>query len=218
LPAAFGEVEAEAALTFEAVDEGDDRVEVDEVILAGPLADEEAEAEADPLDIDIDIEELALMLIELDMLEFEDMDEFDDIELAEAEALGIAARLADPPPIVEKGVHWEVAPAGWGAGVVGSPWLKVEPEYTPGASSVGSPSQLSNPGSNDPGMVKPQLTTRQRPCSHYRPKRERRLTDIVDMLTVGRGFRSIDTCSDTEVVYPSALNQLIRERVTYWKT
>ena len=160
LPAAFGEVDAEAALTAEPVAEGEvDRVE--EVILAGPLADEEAEAEADPLDMVMDMEELEDMVI-LDILELEDMDmlEFDDMELAEAlaEADAIAARLADPPPIVEKGVHWEVAPAGWGAGVVGSPWEKVEPEYTPGASSVGSPSQLSNPGSNDPGIVKPQLT------------------------------------------------------------
>jgi hypothetical protein len=128
LPAAFGEVDAEAALTAEPVAEGEvDRVE--EVILAGPLADEEAEAEADPLDMDM--EELEDMVI-LDILELEEMDmlEFDDMELAEAlaEALAIAARLADPPPIVEKGVHWEVAPAGWGAGVVGSPWEKVEPE------------------------------------------------------------------------------------------
>jgi hypothetical protein len=42
--------------------------------------------------------------------------------------------------------------------VVGSSWWKVTPPYTPGASSVGSPSQLSNPGSKDPGIVKPQLT------------------------------------------------------------
>jgi len=85
------------------------------VILAGPLADEEAEAEADPLDIVIDMEELEDMVI-LDMLELEDMDMLglDDMELAEAlaEADATAARLADPPPIVEKGVHWEVAPAG----------------------------------------------------------------------------------------------------------
>jgi len=154
-------VDAEAALTFEAVAEGD-VVEEEEVILAGPLADEEAEAEADPLDMVI--EELEdMVILDMDMLELEDMDmlEFEDIELAEAlaEAEAIAAKLADPPPIVENGVHWEVAPAGWGAGVVGSPWEKVDPEYTPGASSVGSPSQLSNPGSKDPGMVKPQLTT-----------------------------------------------------------
>jgi hypothetical protein len=115
LPAAFGEVDAEAALTAEPVAEGEvDRVE--EVILAGPLADEDAEAEADPLDMDMDMEELEDMVI-LDILELEDMDmlEFvDDTELAEAlaEADAIAARLADPPPIVEKGVHWEVAPAG----------------------------------------------------------------------------------------------------------
>ena len=72
------------------------------MILAGPLADEEAEAEADPLDMVIDMEELEDMVI-LDMLELEDIDEFDDMELAEAlaEALAIAARLADPPPIVE---------------------------------------------------------------------------------------------------------------------
>lgn len=114
LPAAFGEVDADAALTAEPVAEGDvDRVE--EVILAGPLADEEAEAEADPLDMDMDMEEFDDMVI-LDILELEDMDmlEFDDIEEAEAdaEADAIAARLADPPPIVENGVHWEVAPAG----------------------------------------------------------------------------------------------------------
>jgi hypothetical protein len=126
LPAAFGEVEADAALTLEPVAEGEvDRVE--EVILAGPLADEEAEAEADPLDMVM--EEFDDMVI-LDILELEDIDmlEFEDMELAEAEADGMAARLADPPPIVEKGVHWEVAPAGCGAGVVGSPWEKVDPE------------------------------------------------------------------------------------------
>jgi hypothetical protein len=111
-PAAFGEVDAEAALTAEPVAEGEvDRVE--EVILAGPLADEEAEAEADPLDMVMDMEELEDMVI-LDMLELVDIDELDDMELAEAlaEADAIAAKLADPPPIVEKGVHWEVAPAG----------------------------------------------------------------------------------------------------------
>jgi len=109
-------VDAEAALTLEAVAEGEvDRLVLEEeVILAGPLADDEAEAEADPLDIDIDEDELALMLI--DMLELMDELELDiDMEelaeaLADAEAM--AARLADPPPIVEKGVHWEVAPAG----------------------------------------------------------------------------------------------------------
>lgn len=99
-------MEAEAASTIDAVAEGEfDRLDVEEaVILAGPLAEEEAEAEADPLDIDIDIdmEELELMVI-LDILELDDMEELDDIELAdaEAEALAIAARLADPPPIVE---------------------------------------------------------------------------------------------------------------------
>jgi hypothetical protein len=105
LPAAFGEVEAEAALTLEPVAEGD-VVEDEEVILAGPLADEEAEAEADPLDMDMDMEEFDDMVI-LDILELEDIDmlEFEDMELAEADADGIAARLADPPPIVEKGVH-----------------------------------------------------------------------------------------------------------------
>ena len=99
------------------------------MILAGPVADEEAEAEADPLDIDIDIEELADMLIDMldDMVELEDMLELDEaLELAEAE--GIAARFADPPPIVENGVHWDVGPAGWGAGVEGSPCENVEPE------------------------------------------------------------------------------------------
>jgi len=116
LPAALGEVDAEAALTLEAVAEGEvDRLlDEEEVILAGPLADDEAEAEADPLDIDIDEDELTLMLI--DMLELMDELELDiDMEeLAEAlaDAEAIAARLADPPPIVEKGVHWEVAPAG----------------------------------------------------------------------------------------------------------
>jgi hypothetical protein len=33
------------------------------------------------------------------------------------------------------------------------------------------------------------------------------LTDIVDVLTVGRGIRSIHTSPDTEVVYSSALHQ-----------
>jgi len=108
LPAALGEVEAEAALTFDSLAEAD-VVEEEEVILAGPLADEDAEAEADPLDIDMVMEELDEMVILdiLDMLELEDMDmlEFDDMDMELAEALAeadaIAARLADPPPIVE---------------------------------------------------------------------------------------------------------------------
>lgn len=102
--------------------EPEEEEEDEEVIRAGPLADE------------LDALALALML---------------ELPLALALALGegLAARLALPPPIDETGVHCEVAPAGWGAGVVGSPCRKVEPPYTPGASSVGSPSQLSNPGS-----------------------------------------------------------------------
>ena len=108
LPAAFGDVEAEAALIFDSLAEGD-VVEEEEVILAGPLADEDAEAEADPLDIDMVMEELDDMVILdiLDILELEDMDmlEFDDMDMELAEALAeadaIAARLADPPPIVE---------------------------------------------------------------------------------------------------------------------
>ena len=108
MPAALGEVEAEAALIFASLAEGD-VVEEEEVILAGPLADEDAEAEADPLDIDMVMEELDDMVILdiLDILELEDMDmlEFDDMDMELAEALAeadaIAARLADPPPMVE---------------------------------------------------------------------------------------------------------------------
>jgi len=91
-------------LTFDSLAEVD--VVEEEVILAGPLADEDAEAEADPLDIDMVMEELDDMVI-LDILELEDIDmlEFDDMDMELAEALAeadaIAARLADPPPIVE---------------------------------------------------------------------------------------------------------------------
>ena len=44
------------------------------------------------------------------------------------------------------------------------------------------------------------------------------LTDVVDVLTVGRGIRTIDTSPDTEVVYSSALFHAERENGTYWKT
>jgi hypothetical protein len=115
------------------VDDGDpDLEEEEEVILAGPLADDEAEA--DPLDIDIDIDidedELAdIDILELDMLELDIMLEFaDELALELADTVGIAAKLADPPPIVENGVHCDVGPAGWGAGVVGSPCRNVDPE------------------------------------------------------------------------------------------
>lgn len=75
-----------------------------------------------------------------------------ELEL-DAAAVGPAARLADPPPMVEKVVHWLVGPGGCGAGVDGSPWEKVDPLYTPGC-SAGLPWQSSNPGSAVPGMVK----------------------------------------------------------------
>jgi hypothetical protein len=74
---------------------------VEEVILAGPLADEEAEAEADP-EVDVETEEeLEVVILELDMLELDEEDELEE----DGAALGTAARLADPPPMVEKGVH-----------------------------------------------------------------------------------------------------------------
>jgi hypothetical protein len=44
------------------------------------------------------------------------------------------------------------------------------------------------------------------------------LTDVVDVLTVGRGIRSIHTSPDTEVVYSSASSRAKRENGTYWKT
>jgi hypothetical protein len=83
------------------------------VILAGPVIDEE----------EPDIEDEVLELILIDMLDdFPLMLELMlllmlefrlELELElDALALGAAARLADPPPIVEYGVHWEVAPAG----------------------------------------------------------------------------------------------------------
>lgn len=65
-------------------------------ILAGPDDVEDVELEDE---VALPLEVLALML----MLEF---------PLAEAEAEGPADRLAVPPPIVEKGVHCDVAPAG----------------------------------------------------------------------------------------------------------
>lgn len=77
----------------------------DDESLAGPLDVEDVELEDD------DEFPLALALI----LELER-----ELELALALAVGLAARLAVPPPMVEKGVHWEVGPAGCGAGVVGS--------------------------------------------------------------------------------------------------
>jgi hypothetical protein len=50
----------------------------------------------------------------------------------------------------------------------------------------------------DPGMVKPQLTVMSEPVKCLIT---RSLTNIVDMLAVSRGIRSIDTCSQAEVVW-----------------
>jgi len=44
------------------------------------------------------------------------------------------------------------------------------------------------------------------------------LTDVVDVLTVGRGVRSIYTSPDTEVVYSSASYYAERVGGTYWTT
>lgn len=85
--------------------EADPEEEEAEDILAGP---EEVE------DVELDMVAFPLALALALMLELE-------LPLAEAGAEGLAARLAVPPPMVEKGVHCEVAPAGCGAGVVGSP-------------------------------------------------------------------------------------------------
>lgn len=77
---------------------------------------EEDEIRAGPLDVDeVELEDELALMLELEL----------ELELALAD--GWAARLALPPPIVETGVHCEVAPAGWGAGVVGSPCRKVDP-------------------------------------------------------------------------------------------
>lgn len=80
------------------------------MILAGPVIDEEEpDIEVEELEFVL-VDELELMLVFmlelmlLLMLEF--ALELDDM------AVGTAARLADPPPMVEYGVHWEVAPAG----------------------------------------------------------------------------------------------------------
>ena len=57
---------------------------------------------------DVELEDevaLPLMLPLALMLEF-------PLELALALTEGAAARLAEPPPMVENGVHWDVAPAG----------------------------------------------------------------------------------------------------------
>ena len=81
-----------------------------------------------------------LMDVEVDM-EDETLVELDGMPV------GLAARLAEPPPTLWTVLHPYVFPGGGGAGVVGSPWWNVDPPYTPGASSVGSPSHWSNPGS-----------------------------------------------------------------------
>lgn len=71
-------------------------------------AEEEAEADDMLVDDTEDIDWLALALpLELRLL----ID--DDIGVATAAA-------ACPPPTVLKLVHWDVGPAGWGAGVDGS--------------------------------------------------------------------------------------------------
>jgi hypothetical protein len=57
---------------------------------------------------------------------------FAEVEVTEADPLTdmtdvMALMLAEPPPMVLYVVHCEVAPAGCGAGVVGSPWWNVDP-------------------------------------------------------------------------------------------
>lgn len=90
-----------------------------------------------PVDeVDVMIAEVALpdcepdiepdMELELDALLVVVVVTFADVELTDADALGdmtdvTALMLAEPPPMVLYGVHCEVAPAGCGAGVVGSP-------------------------------------------------------------------------------------------------
>lgn len=66
--------------------------EEDDVIRAGPLAEEVVEVE---------LEEEEELLAEAEAE-----------ALALAFELALAARFAEPPPIVETGVHCEVAPAG----------------------------------------------------------------------------------------------------------
>lgn len=118
-PAAFPEL---LALAAAADAEGAAVGDVLPLRLPRALAADETEAEAEAEDIlagpdeveDVEFDMVAFPLI----LPLADMLEF---PLAEAETDGTAARLAVPPPMVEKGVHCEVAPAGCGAGVVGSP-------------------------------------------------------------------------------------------------
>lgn len=124
-PALLDDAEAEAALTADPpLEEG--------------AAVTDAPAEADPvLEVTIDEPEpeLAEPDLELDCeaeVEFdEDMvldTEADELDADEEDATPVtAARLAVPPPMVETGVHWEVAPAAWAAGVDASPWEKVDP-------------------------------------------------------------------------------------------
>ena len=80
---------------------------------------------------------LDAMPVALDTLVVIDMLDMLLLMEAEAEVLALpddeatpvaATRLAVPPPMVEREVHMEVAPWGWGSGVWASPWLKVEPE------------------------------------------------------------------------------------------
>ena len=102
-------------------------------VIAAVLLDREGPEAEDIDDVDDVIEEELDMLmddeatVEFDIEVIEADDEFVDWVVG-AVVTAAAATFALPPPIVERVVHCAGAPAGCGAGVVGSPWWNVDPE------------------------------------------------------------------------------------------
>lgn len=67
-----------------------------------------------------------------------------------------------------------------------------------------------------PGMVKPQLTAMS--ARDTIVDRNGRLTNIVDVLAVCRGIRSINTCSQAEVIWAVSYKGFCLIEETDWKT